>query len=1068
MTRYTANVTLLVGLFVGLGLGGLLGYLGTRLGHQPLKVQTSKNAASRLRQMLKWSERRYLELEATAQQQRAQWAILEKVRGALSQELEPKRVLKGAADVIANETPYRGVSVSLVENEVLIARYSTGELETENLVQQPLLFDPRVQPGEQAAEPITRTKTIKATHTTVTELTVPLFDGLRMIGTLSVQGYHLTQSDRTLLNVLSKEVSVALERSRLLSEVRQSETNLQDFLDNASDLIQSVSPDGHFFYVNQTWKDRLGYSDADLAQLTLFDLIHPGSLAHCAELFERVLRGEEVGSVEAVFLAKDGRRVRVRGNVNCRFEEGEPVATRSIFRDVTDVAEAEASLRHYQHELEEKNRRLEVQQRDLARLAEFRRALVAFVNDTLRGGTIGGAVGETFYQQLLECAVHAIPGAQAGSLLLEQPDQNADAQADTQQNHPQRPSEHGNTRYAYAAAVGYDLTELQRVTFVERELIFQHEGDAPQLITDYSSDNDLGRERRDILERAGRTRDIAVSLNVPVQIGGKRVAYLNLDNFEDVAAFGDEAIGLAEAFTSQVGVLMTRLNLEVELHAKQRDIEHANVELAQANRLKSEFLANMSHELRTPLTAIIGFSELLKEELFGPLNDKQTDYVRDILEAGHHLLALINDILDLSKIEAGQMELAPAEVDVAELLEGVLSVIRERAQKAELSLHAALPNALPLYADPRKLKQVLYNLLSNAVKFTPLGGEVRLRVEERPDAVHFFVTDTGIGISEADVGGLFREFSQVDSSLSRRHDGTGLGLALSKRLIELHGGSIWVESEIGKGSTFGFWVPKAQGQGASLESEASSKPGRRALVIEDDERTANLLCAYLESGGFGVLRAANGLEGLELVREHRPDVVTLDIMMPVMSGWSFLEALRADPDLAATPVVVVSVVSDAAEGAALGAAARLKKPVEREAFLGALRQVVAQASAGAREASSIASEAGLKPDDAHVESADITDQLHYLDCLSPLQAQRAREVLERLAAAHPDLMILDLELSELRQDNAPRTLPVMVMRTQPTEPEAQPESDLAVQSELSRALNRELERMDALRDAMRK
>ncbi len=1004
-------MTLLFGLLIGLGLG----YIGTRLSRRPFKNRRSKNSAlSRLRQILKRSERRYLDLETAAQQQRAQWALLEQVRGTLAQEQGASAILKSAAEIIADKTPYRGVSISLVEGNVLTARYNAGNIESESVVFQPLLFDAYLQPSGDAAKPVAITTTLRATRTTITELTVPLFDGLRMTGTLSVQGHTLTQSDRDLLNVLSKEVSAALERSRLLSDVRQSEANLQDFLDNASDLIQSVSPDGHFFYVNQTWKNTLGYDDTDLAQLTLFELIHPESKAHCAATFERVLRGEEVGSVEAVFLAKDGRRVRVRGNVNCRFEGGEPVATRSIFRDVTEAAEAEASLRHYQRQLEEKNSRLERQGRDLVQLAEFRRVLVAFVNDTLRGG----ALGETFYQQLLECAVRAIPGAQAGSLLL-------------------RHEETGD--YTFVAAVNFDLAKLRKIRFSADELSFRKgEGDSvPRLVKDYGFSAKFGETRQSLLAEAGRVGEIAVSLSVPVLVSGGAAAFLNLDNFGDAEAFGEEAVALTEAFASQVGVLMTRLNLEAELQARGRDIEHANVELARANRLKSEFLANMSHELRTPLTAIIGFSELLKEELFGPLNEKQTDYVRDILEAGHHLLALINDILDLSKIEAGQMELAPAEVDVAELLEGVLSVIRERAQRAELTLHAALPPELPLSADPRKLKQVLYNLLSNAVKFTPLGGEVHLLVEERPDAVHFFVTDTGIGIGEADMGGLFQEFSQVDSSLSRRHDGTGLGLALSKRLVELHGGAIWVESEVGKGSTFGFSIPKAQVPAAlPKRTERSEQTGRRALVIEDDERTANLLCAYLETGGFEVLRAANGLEGIKLVREHRPDVVTLDIMMPVMSGWSFLEALGSEPDLATTPVVVVSVVNPALEEALPNAAAQLKKPVERETFLSMLNDVLA------RDASPLAlSRADVRADvhaqrggaQGEEESRQSHQQAEASDECSP--NQNAREVLEHLAATHPDLTVRDLELPDtLSKIRTSDSLSIMVLSRQ-AEPE---------------------------------
>ena len=973
MTPYTAKVSLLLGLLIGLGLGCFI----TLRGWLKRTTKTSKSEAlSRLRGLLKRSERRYTALETTVQQQQMKWDLLEQVRGALIQELEPERVLQCAVETILNETLYTGVSVSLVEGDVLVARYSVGDSQGGAGALQPFLFQPRSD-AVTGVEPQTRKTPFKAT---VSELVVPLFDGFRLVGTLSVRGRSLSQTDRDLLDALSKEVSVALERSRLLSEVRQSEANLQSFLDSASDLIQSVSPEGHFFYVNQTWKDTLGYSDKDLAQLTLLELVHPENLAHARGLFRRVLTGENVGLVEAVFLAKDGRRVRVRGSMNCRFEGGEPIATRAIFRDITEAAAADAALRHYQGELEEKNRRLELQQRDLARLAAFRQTLVAFVNDTLRGG----ALGEAFYQQLLECAVRAIPGAQAGSLLLGR------SQSSLQSQHEAADPAQAR-EYTYVAAVGYDLTALQQVTFKERELSFQQTGDAPQLIADYSLNDTLEEERRSVLERAGRTHDIAVSLSIPVHLGGEITAFLNLDNFDDATAFTEETVQLTEAFASQVGVLMTRLKLEAELRSQQRDIGRANKELEQANRLKSEFLANMSHELRTPLTAIIGFSELLKEELFGPLNAKQTDYVRDILEAGHHLLALINDILDLSKIEAGQMELAPAQVDLAEILEGVLNVIRERAHKAELTLHADVPPALPLYADPRKLKQVLYNLLSNAVKFTPLGGEINLKVEACPETVRFTVTDTGIGIAQEHLGGLFQEFSQVDSSLSRRHDGTGLGLALSKRLVALHGGEVWVESALGKGSTFGFSVPR---QKVKLTPPKPHTSKRRALVIEDDERTANLLCAYLETGGFEVLRAANGLEGLNLVKQHRPDVVTLDIMMPVMSGWRFLEALAAEPEVAATPVVIVSVVSHNVAGE-MGAAATLKKPVERNTLLDALSRALEQASPQPLDAY------GTEGITDEVDPAQrLSDYLSALG-LEPLQASSARDMLEVMSQSEP-------------------------------------------------------------------
>ena len=246
---------------------------------------------------------------------------------------------------------------------------------------------------------------------------------------------------------------------------------------------------------------------------------------------------------------------------------------------------------------------------------------------------------------------------------------------------------------------------------------------------------------------------------------------------------------------------------EAALRRSQAELREKNSELEHANRLKSEFLATMSHELRTPLTAVLGFSQLLGDELFGPLNDKQQEQVRSIHDSGAHLLSLISDILDLSKIEADRVSLTRAETDAVALLQGALEVVRPSAEAKGINLHAQLGCVGSLYCDAMRVKQVLYNYLGNAIKFTPIGGEVILCANEVGGALHVEVADNGIGIAAADLPKLFQPFSQVDSSLSRNYGGTGLGLALSKRLVELHGGEVWVRSEPGEGSCFGFSLP---------------------------------------------------------------------------------------------------------------------------------------------------------------------------------------------------------------------------------------------------------------------
>jgi signal transduction histidine kinase len=271
-------------------------------------------------------------------------------------------------------------------------------------------------------------------------------------------------------------------------------------------------------------------------------------------------------------------------------------------------------------------------------------------------------------------------------------------------------------------------------------------------------------------------------------------------NRKRAGEFTPEVIELLKTFATQSALAIQNARLFREIEVKSRELETAS-------RHKSEFLANMSHELRTPLNAIIGFSEVLAERMFGEINDKQAEYLADILESGRHLLSLINDILDLSKIEAGRMELEPAEFDLPGAIENTLILVRERAQRRAIKLGRTLDERLGrIRADERKVKQVLLNLLSNALKFTPEGGRIDVRARLSDGAAEISVADTGVGIAAEDQAAVFEEFRQVGTA-SKKTEGTGLGLAISRKFVELHGGRMWVESEVGKGSTFTFTLP---------------------------------------------------------------------------------------------------------------------------------------------------------------------------------------------------------------------------------------------------------------------
>ena len=270
---------------------------------------------------------------------------------------------------------------------------------------------------------------------------------------------------------------------------------------------------------------------------------------------------------------------------------------------------------------------------------------------------------------------------------------------------------------------------------------------------------------------------------------------------KEAGSFSAEVVNLLQTFATQSALAIQNARLFREIEDKSRQLEAAN-------RHKSEFLANMSHELRTPLNAIIGFSEVLGERLFGELNEKQNEYIDDILSSGRHLLSLINDILDLSKIEAGRMELEVKKFDLPLALENALILVRERATRHGIKLERVIDDRLgDFVGDERKIKQILLNLLSNAVKFTPEGGQISLKAVLGDSSVVISVTDTGIGIAPEDQETIFEEFRQVGTHYAQKREGTGLGLTLTRKFVEMHGGKIWVESELGKGSTLTFTLP---------------------------------------------------------------------------------------------------------------------------------------------------------------------------------------------------------------------------------------------------------------------
>ena len=492
-------------------------------------------------------------------------------------------------------------------------------------------------------------------------------------------------------------------------------------------------------------------------------------------------------------------------------------------------------------------------------------------------------------------------------------------------------------------------------------------------------------------------------------------------------AFGNDEMTRAQQILSAFVTALDRRHLIVQL-------EQSNKALQEANRHKSVFLANMSHELRTPLNAIIGFSELLTDASDGQFDaPTRTRFLNQILTSGKHLLGLINDILDLSKVEAGQMELRLQVVSVAEVVDQVVKTVEPLVAKKNIQLQADVNGSGELLADAGKLKQMLLNLVSNAIKFTPEGGAVSLAAARVKETVEISVTDTGIGIAEADLKQIFREFHQVDHGPGRKHEGTGLGLALTKRFAALHGGDVRVVSSVEKGSTFTLSLPIRAVAPAADHAEAMPANGHGSaplvLVVEDDPAAAELLTRQLIGAGYRTEIARTGSEAIAKARELHPAAITLDIILPEVDGWEVMTQLKSDAATSAIPVVVVSIVDNAELGLALGAIDYFVKPVEAKELIARLNLLKIK-----------------NPNrDGEVRVLIVDDEAanrHWLiKALEPagftvLPASGGREAIDMAKSLQPDLVLLDLMMPEvtgfdvveaLRADPSTREMPIMVL-----------------------------------------
>jgi signal transduction histidine kinase/DNA-binding response OmpR family regulator len=520
-------------------------------------------------------------------------------------------------------------------------------------------------------------------------------------------------------------------------------------------------------------------------------------------------------------------------------------------------------------------------------------------------------------------------------------------------------------------------------------------------------------------------------LILPMVARGRTVGVLAGDNKVSQRPILPPTVNLLQTFAAQAAVAVENARLFQEIQEKGRALEVAS-------QHKSQFLANMSHELRTPMNAIINVTEMLLEDARDVGQDEQVDPLERILRAARHLLALINDILDLSKIEAGKMDLHLETFSVPTLVDDVATTIRPLAEKNGNRLVVECPEAIgSIHADATRLRQALLNLASNASKFTE-GGTVTITGERRRKSdgewVTLSVADSGIGMTSEQMARLFQDFTQADASTTRKYGGTGLGLAISRRFCRMMGGDITVDSTPGQGSIFTIRLPArveatpAVGAAAGAPARSAAVPGRSGsslvLVVDDDSTVRETMERFLSKEGYQVMTASGGVEALRLAREHHPAAMTLDLMMPDLDGWSVLAAIKGDPDLAAIPVILITIADEQGRGYALGATDYLVKPVDRKRLAAALRAVVARD--GARV---------LLVDDDETTRTLIREELERSGW-TVVEADNGRVALARLADQRPDAIVLDLImpemdgfefLAELRGRPDGRDIPVIVV-----------------------------------------
>ena len=720
-------------------------------------------------------------------------------------------------------------------------------------------------------------------------LYMPLKVGERVIGVITVESEvpdAFTEQDQRLLATLANQTAIAfenarlyevmqkelLERKRVEDALRVSESHYRALADSITDILFEMDQDLRYTHWNKASEMLTGFPASEAIGRSMEDILgRTGEQARIKMIYEEVLRSQQPRTFETTLVFRGENR---------SFETTAYPSLRGVSvvaKDITDRKRTEIIMQK-RFELMEFSARHSLNELMLRTVDEV---------SELTGSTIG------FFHFMDEDQIHL--GMQTWS---------------TNALHLfQVPVEHGSHLPLDQAGVWAEAVRQRRPLVQNYYEVLANRKGIPE--------GHVPIVREIVIPIIRNERIMAV-----MGIANKFQEYTSHD-LETAVRLADYAWDITERKQMEVALQLERNQLVQRVEERTVDLSRANSNLARALRVKDEFLANMSHELRTPLNAILGLSESLGEQIAGPLNEKQQKYISTISESGHHLLSLINDILDLAKIDAGQITLDINKVDLHSVCQASLRMVKQLAQKKNQEVSLEIDPGLGLmWADERRLKQMIVNLLGNAVKFTPENGKLGLEVhgDEEANQIAITVWDNGIGVQQNDLARLFQPFVQLDSGLAREATGTGLGLALVAQMARLHGGSVNAVSEPGKGSRFAIilpWEPalamdsaarmKITGKFRTIQLDAENKP--TILLVEDTKEVVMMLKDYLELAGYRVFTAQDGVDGIVQARHVKPDLILMDVQMPQMDGFETTRKLRSDPNFRYTPIIALTALA---------------------------------------------------------------------------------------------------------------------------------------------------------------